>query len=254
MPNGNGTQAILMAAGVGSRLSAYTSKPKSALSVSGSHGQESTIIEHTLAMMGERDIKVNLVVGYRKDNVKQMLASYPIRYFDNPFYRITNSIASLWFARDALVEAHEAGQDVILGNADVFWGVGLMEKVLATDVENMLLADRTRVEVGDYFFNVDDEGTLLAYGKDLAVEQRNCEYVGIGKLRADFIPTFVDHLDKLIWAESYNMWWEDALYRFKDETPVHVVDVEGLFWGEVDTIEDYQRIVDFIAAHPEELA
>lgn len=243
-------QAILMAAGVGSRISAHTNKPKSTLAVS---DDNDTIIAHTLRMLQSNDFKINLIVGYRKDSVKAQLEGYEVNYFENPYYRITNSIASLWFAKDALIEAMENGQEVILGNADVFWGTELLEKILSDEHDCTMLADSHRVEVGDYFFNVDDNGILVANGKQLALEDRNCEYVGIAKISSAFLPTFIEHLDKLIWNEDYNMWWEDVLYSFKNESPVHVLDVEGRFWGEVDTLEDYQRIVDYIAEHPEEL-
>lgn len=41
------------------------------------------------------------------------------------------------------------------------------------------------------------------------------------------------------------MWWEDAIYSFVGERPVHVKDVAGSFWAEVDFIEDYERILEF---------
>ena len=239
-------QAILMAAGVGSRISAHTHRPKSTLDVSGSGD---TIIEHTLKILEKHDFKVNVVVGYRKENVKSLLKNHPVRFFENPFYRITNSVGSLWFARDALVKAQENGQDVVLANADVFFGEELLEKLLADEGGFVMLGDKTRTEVGDYFFKTDEEGTLLDNGKGMSEEDRSCEYVGIAKISAEMLPFFITQLDYLIWCEKYNMWWEDALYSFKELSPVKILDVDGLFWGEVDTIEDYQRILDYVSGH-----
>lgn len=252
-------QSILMAAGVGSRISAHTNLPKSTLTLSPHESKvvpsrgDDTIIAHTLSMLEKKGFRNNLVVGYRKEHVKDMLEGFDVRYFENPYYRITNSIASLWFAKSALLEAAEHSQDVVLGNADVFWGETILDLLLDESGSAIMLADRSRVEVGDYFFKVDDDGILLANGKDLAVRDRNCEYVGIAKLSASFIPAFVEHLDSLIWEERYNMWWEDVLYSYKQDAPVRVLDVDGRFWGEVDTLDDYHRIVSFLAGHPEEL-
>ena len=50
----------------------------------------------------------------------------------------------------------------------------------------------------------------------------------------------------LIEAEQYNCWWEDILYRCSAEQDVYVRDVAGHFWAEVDYIEDYERIMDYI--------
>lgn len=237
-------QAILMAAGVGSRISAHTNKPKSTLDTGGGD----TIIGHTLNMLNERDFKINMVVGYRKENVKSLLSEYDIRFFDNPFFRVTNSIGSLWFARSALEEASKNNQDIVLANADVFWSGKLLDKLLAFDGDFVLLGDRSRTEVGDYFFQIDDGGKLLDNGKGMDISKRSCEYVGAGKISARAVPQFIKQLDFLIWSEKYSMWWEDALYSFKDINPVTILDVEGDFWGEVDTIEDYQRILDYVNA------
>lgn len=248
-------QAILMAAGVGSRISAHTNKPKSTLSISENKSNKTdTIIGHTLDMLDRYDFKINLIVGYRKEIVKDQLSDFKVNYFENPYYRITNSIASLWFAKEALLEARDNNQPVILGNADVFWGEEILDEILADKSNAVMLADRTRVEVGDYFFNVSDEGILLDNGKQLKVEDRNCEYVGIAKIEPEFIDTFIAHLDELIWNEDYNMWWEDVLYSYKESTPVKVLDVNGLFWGEVDTLEDYQRIIDHLSGRCEKSA
>ena len=236
-------QAILMAAGVGSRISTYIHQPKSTLDL----GEDNeTIVEHTLKMLAERDFDVNMIVGFQKEKILDLLADYDVRFFDNPFYRATNSIGSLWFARQALVEAAEKGQDVILTNADVFWSHFLLDKLLADDSDFVLLADKSRVTVGDYFFKLDEDGYVIDNGKGMAVEDRSCEYVGVGKVSAKALPTFIEHLDALIWDEKYNMWWEDVMYSYKTTDPIKVIDTEGDFWGEVDTIEDYQRLLDYV--------
>ena len=242
-------QAILMAAGVGSRISAHTRKPKSTLTVGDSHD---TIIGHTIRMLEDHDFAVNIVVGYKKENVKSLLREFDIRYFENPFFRVTNSIGSLWFAREALVEAQANGQDVVLANADVYWSKELLEKLLADDHDLVLLGDKSRTDEGDYFFKADEDGTLIDYGKGMDPEERTCEYVGAGKVGNAALGNFIRQIDALIWREKYTMWWEDALYRFSNRTPVNILDVDGAFWGEVDTLEDYQRIIDHVLAEQQE--
>jgi choline kinase len=105
-----------------------------------------------------------------------------------------------------------------------------------------MLADRSRVSEGDYFFKVDARGRLLDNGKTLHRSDRSCEYVGVSIIPPRFLPTFLETLDQLIWEERYGMWWEDVIYSLKSKHWISVADVEGRFWGEVDTVLDYQRI------------
>lgn len=46
---------------------------------------------------------------------------------------------------------------------------------------------------------------------------------------------------------EYNYWWENTLYSIIDKVDVKVKDINGLFWGEVDTKEDYRRILNYVA-------
>ena len=228
-------KAIFMAAGVGSRLSSKTNRPKSTLEIG-----DDTIIAHTVRMMEDQP---NFIVGFQKEIIEQTLASFDdVAYYENPFYRVTNSIGSLWVARHCIEQAAKDGEDLLLANADVYWGEDILERLVAFDSPAVMLGDRTRCEDGDYFFHLED-GKITEYGKEMAPERRTCEYVGIAKIRADFLPTFLENLNTLIWQENYNMWWEDVLYRSCEKHPVDVVDVDGAFWAEVDYVYDYERIL-----------
>ena len=44
---------------------------------------------------------------------------------------------------------------------------------------------------------------------------------------------------------DYDLWWENVLYSFVGEEEVRTFDVDGVFWSEIDTIEDYRRVVEF---------
>ena len=170
-----------MAAGIGSRISRSISKPKSTLHVSGV-----PLIRRTVEMLISKGIEVAVVVGFKGDEVREALAGLNVRFFENPFYRVTNSMASLWFAREFF-----DGGDMILANADVYWGDGIYQSLMAGDNEVVMLGDESRVKTGDYFFKVVD-GVVVDYGKELSVKDRTTEYVGIARLKGDFTGTFVE--------------------------------------------------------------
>ncbi|MCL1984673.1 MAG: phosphocholine cytidylyltransferase family protein [Methanomassiliicoccaceae archaeon] len=229
-------KAILMAAGVGSRISRAVDKPKSALEIG-----NTTIIAHTADMLNRNGIDVNVVIGFMEDYVCKVLSGKKVRFFRNPFYRATNSIASLWFARELI----DGKEDIILANADVFWEQPILDTVMSEERDAMMLGDVSRAETGDYFFRTSDD-KITAYGKELKREERNTEYVGISKISKGFSLTFKERLEALIKKERYGLWWEDVLYEHLNETPIYVRDVNGKFWAEVDYIEDYERIKDYI--------
>lgn len=92
-------KAILMAAGKGSRISRHIGEnPKCTLDIGGI-----PLIRNTVEMLLANDIEVNMVVGYEKEIIYDVLDGLPVKYYYNPFYDVTNSIASLWFAKEALM-------------------------------------------------------------------------------------------------------------------------------------------------------
>lgn len=227
---------FLMAAGMGTRISSTTNMPKSLLDIGGG-----PLIEHTVDLLLKNNIEVNIILGYKGELIKDALKNYPVRYFENPFYRETNSIASLWFAREAISD----DADILLANADVFWQQDILNQLLACEDEVVLLADRTRRLTGDYFFQCDDR-CLIAYGKEMKEEDRTSEYVGIAKIKKTFIPKMVKQLNHLINEGDYNLWWENTLYSQIQEEPIMVEDIDGKFWSEIDVLSDYERIVNYV--------
>lgn len=52
-------------------------------------------------------------------------------------------------------------------------------------------------------------------------------------------------MEELISAGRHGMWWEDILYSFVGEKQIFVKDIKGMFWAEVDYVDDYERILKF---------
>ena len=228
-------KAILMAAGVGSRLAQNYNYPKSTMKIGGT-----PLIRRTVSMLKENGISVSMVVGYKKEIIQDLLKDFDVKYYYNPFFRVTNSLGSLWFAK----EEFDCKEDIVLANADVFWDQGIADIIKSDKNDAVLLGDKSRIDVGDYFFEL--EGDLIkGYGKELPPERRSCEYVGVAKLSENFVRPFLNNMKSLIDKEMYHLWWENALYEYSQQYPIHVRDVGGKFWGEIDSIQDYNRICTY---------
>lgn len=229
-------KAILMAAGKGTRISRTIDDTcKCTLDIGGI-----TLIRHTVEMLLKYDIEPHIVVGFNKWMIIKALDGLPVSYHENVFYSVTNSLASLWWAREELT-----GDSVILGNADVFWEDDVLDVLLNDKHDCVMLSDTSRVEQGDYLLNVQN-GKITAFGKGIDCHKANCEYVGLARLQGDFIPECKQQLEHMVAAQRHGDWWEQVLYNMIAKRPIWSVDIAGHFWAEVDFIEDYNRILDYI--------
>lgn len=228
-------KAILLAAGTGSRISRnIKSVPKSTLEIN-----HIPLIRRNVIMLLEKGIEVIVCVGYQKELIYEALCGLDVKYYYNPFFKVTNSIASLWFAKE------ELNDDVLIINADVYFGENILESIISDNRDCVLMSDRKRIEEGDYFFKL-KQGCIYKYGKELPVEERSCEYVGIGKVKASFIEKFKDRMNLLIESGKYDLWWENIIYSIADEESIETLDVDGEFWAEIDYFYDYERILSHI--------
>lgn len=236
-------KAFLLAAGRGTRISRMVQEiPKSTLPINGI-----PLIRLTVDLLKKKGMDVVVCVGYKNELIKKALQGCDVTYYFNPFYDVTNSIASLWFARE------EFGQDCLIINADVFFSEKILQMILDDERSVVMMVDKTRRKTGDYFFTTTDNGCIRRYGKDLPLQYRSCEYVGMSKLKANFVPIFVERMEKLINEFQHNKWWEDTLYSLADEKEyeINTKDVDGLFWSEIDYFDDYERILNYLAHQKE---
>ena len=105
-------KAVIMAAGVGSRISRNIDMPKSLLEVEGK-----SILRRTVEMLLKNGIQPAVIGGYQFGQIVENLKGLDVKLYENPFYRVTNSLGSLWFAREFIDEK----DSLLLANSDVFW-------------------------------------------------------------------------------------------------------------------------------------
>ncbi len=230
-------KVLLLAAGRGTRISRYLSgNPKCTVDI----GNEK-LIQYTIKMFNKKGITdIAMVLGYRDNIIKEVLKKYNLKYYYNPFFDVTNSIASIWFAKDFLF-----GDDIIIMNADVFLEEKLFDYILSKKDSPVMFADSSRKEEADYKFKYEN-GILLKYGKELEGDDISGEYVGIGRFNKEFMKSFITKLNEMINTQNHSVWWENVVYELTKMQEIKVDDVNNMFWAEVDYIEDYERILNFL--------
>ena len=236
-------KAILLAAGKGTRISRFIKDcPKSTLPINGR-----PLIRRTVEIFLKKGIEVIVCTGYKFELIEKALKGLDVTFIHNPFYAVTNSIGTLWLAKQFLDD------DVIVMNADVFFDKKILDDLIASKYECVAATDSSRIENGDYFFATNKNGYITKYGKELVLEERTCEYVGIIKINKSFVKTFNAKMDELVNNGEYNLWWENAVYSLADEgKKINTIDFNGYFWSEIDYFDDYERILAYLEDHPEE--
>lgn len=230
---------LILAAGRGTRISRYLEgKPKCMVDIGGK-----ALIQYTIDLLKSKGIKkIGIVLGYKDYIIRDFLKNQKIDFFYNPFFDVTNSIASCWFAKDFFVN-----EDTLIMNGDVFMDENILDQILEEKLNPVLFADETRKEEADYKLKYTDN-ILEKYGKELSGVDITGEYIGIAKISASFVEKFVDKLNQMINEQKHSVWWENVLYDLSSSTNIYVKDVNGKFWAEVDYIEDYQRIKNYVAS------
>ena len=231
-------KAIIMAAGIGKRLHALNiNKPKCLIRVG-----STTLIRRSVNLLVSKGISdITVIVGYKSDLIRNELNN-DVTYFENPDFHITNSIKSLWYAKDLLED------NVLLLNGDLFYEHEILDYAINQTNPVVMLADSTRIDKADYRFGFSGN-QINRFGKHLTNQETDGEYVGIVRIDQSFIKTFKQTLEDMITAGKSNIWWEDVLYSFIEKNiPIHYFDVAGTFWSEVDTLQDYNYLQNWITS------
>ncbi len=232
-----------MAAGVGSRISRHLhGQPKCCVKIEGK-----PLIQTTFELLHKKGLTdIGIVTGYSEQYIIDALKGFTYKKFYNPFFRVTNSIASAWFANGFIDENRE----LIIMNGDLFLEESILDIIMREEKSPVMFCDSSRIEDADYRFFWQDN-LLQKYGKELSNKETTGEYIGIGKLNPGDVGKFKQRVVAHVEAEEdYHCWWEDVIYRLIDEKEsVYVKDIAGNFWAEVDYIEDYERILEYVEQH-----
>ena len=231
-------KALIMAAGVGSRISRHLDgQPKCCVKVDGKE-----LIRHTVELLLAKGIgEIAIVTGYQRQFIFNALSGLEYKNYNNPFYDVTNSIASAWFARDFL----NPYDDYLIMNGDVFIEERVIDLITEVNGTPMFLADSSRIQGADYRFTWKNN-KLEKFGKELSDAETSGEYVGIAQIPSNSLEFMHKRLCELIDMQKHHFWWEDVFYQSLDKMDVNIKDIKGCFWAEVDYIEDYMRIAEYV--------
>lgn len=221
---------IFLMAGKGSRLHPLTLQyPKSLYKLD----KNTTVLKRMVSLINKYDAGADIVavVGFMKERIKEEIEG--ITFVENPFYEVTNSIASLWFAREYLDDSQ-----VTIINGDI-----VIEEKLAKDFWGSQLArpevfiDSSIKTTGDYNVQVSSD-KILVMSKDL--DDCYGEYAGITRLDKESASKLKQCIEKMVEDGMYDQWYENALVQmiFNEDFELFYKDIRDYKWTEVDCVSD----------------
>ncbi|MGH9764469.1 MAG: NTP transferase domain-containing protein [Blastocatellia bacterium] len=230
-------KAIILAAGRGLRLEAACGGvPKCLLDVGGQ-----SLIERQLSSIRTSGIKdIVVVVGFEADRVRAACGG-GVRFIENPIYDRTNSLYSLWLARNELPDGF------LVMNSDVLFHPVLLRRLLQSHYQDALLVSLQQENMpalGEEEMKARVDGhRLLDISKSMPAVDADGENVGIARFGADGAPLFVTLMNKMIDRGARKEWVPRVFQKFVDYRPLHVIETAGFPWIEIDFPEDYRRAV-----------
>ena len=216
-------RAIILAAGVGSRLQALSGgKPKCLVEVGGR-----PLILHQIEALADHGIGPVLVVaGYKAEEVRSVVGDRA-DFIVNDRYQETNSLYSLWLARE-----HMEGPFILL-NCDLFFSPEILERLLDAPA-NSLAYDSTSSRGREQTKIAVKDGRVVDIGKDVPPGSARGESLGTLKFDAEGAKAMFDAADRLIREGNERAWVIEATRAASTQVDIHAINVAGLAWTEID--------------------
>lgn len=223
-------QAVILAGGVGSRLEKMTGgRPKCLVEIGGR-----PIILHQLDALSDHGVgPVLMVVGHQHEAIREVVGQR-VEYLVNERFRDTNSLYSLWLAREWVKG------DFVLLNSDLLFDPEILSRlleepgsVLAYDSTSSRGREQTKVAIR--------ERRMADLGKDLPPSAARGESLGLLKFDATGMRAMLRVADDLIRGGHERAWVIEATRAACRIVPIFGVNIAGLRWAEVDFPHDLEE-------------
>ena len=247
--NKNKTKALIIAAGLGSRLKKHTENlPKCMLDFGGK-----TLLERQLEAYRDAGIEdISLIRGYKKEKIKYK----GIKYFENTDYQNNNVLNSIFYAENFI------NGNIIISYSDILFDTSVVQRTIESNHDISVVVDidwrgyyvgrkeHPISEAENVIFNSNNEVEKI--GKiNTGKEEVHGEFIGMIKLSNRGTEIFKQHfhrLKKIYWNKPFQrakIFQKAYLTDFIQELvdigiKVHCVIIES-GWKEIDTVEDYKK-------------
>ena len=231
-------KAIILAAGVGSRIRPMTNNcPKCLLRIGGI-----TILERMISQIQSCGIKdVIFILGYCQEQVKEVVKTkFPelnAYFVTNNHYAETNTGFSLMLAKDFIKNSAFVKFD-----ADVVFEKSILKKLIECNNANCLCIDKNiHLDAEEIKVIIDDQNRVINASKTVNPKAAAGESIGIEKMDSATAKLLFSELETMMKDKrNHQAYYEFAYNRLIEKSiPFYALDISGLKWTEIDTKEDF---------------
>tara|TARA_B100000941_G_C28497560_1_gene551936 strand:+ start:323 stop:1444 length:1122 start_codon:yes stop_codon:yes gene_type:complete len=247
----NETKALIVAAGLGSRLKKHTENlPKCMLDFKGK-----TLLQRQIQAYKDSGINdITVIRGYKKEKINYK----ELRYVTNDDFQNNNILNSIFYAEKVI------NGNIIIAYSDILFESNVVKRLMESDHDISVVVD---IDWKGYYVgrkdhplseaeNVifDSNNQVLKIGKiGTQKEEVHGEFIGMIKLNNRGTEIFKENfhrVKKLYWNKPFQRapifqksYLTDMIQELVDiGIKVHCVIIER-GWKEIDTVEDYQKAI-----------
>jgi 2-aminoethylphosphonate-pyruvate transaminase len=230
--------AVIMAAGIGSRFGAHTqTKPKGFVCVGG----KPMVVRSIENLISAGIEKIIIGTGYQSSYYEELrIANYELRNnceivcCKSDKYAETNSMYTLYYCGDLIGD-----NDFLLLESDLIYEPKALQILMNSEHSNAMLVTPPAKQQDGYYLFAGSDGYLSDCTTEIA-QKDECtgELVGIHKLSNHTYKKMRDWYGK-IWRQKPNLGYEYAMLEMSRQgEKIYLLKEEHLFWYEIDDEAD----------------
>lgn len=234
----NVTTAVILAAGLGSRLKGHTQyAPKGFIEVYG----QSLIERSIVALLASGVSSIIIGTGYLHEHFDSLKEKYPVTTFRSDDYATTGSMHTLFVLRQLI-----KGPFLLL-ESDLLYDRIAIDYLLEDPLHDIILASGMTDSGDEVFIQASSDNKLQQMSKDRSLLKHiTGELVGISKLSLEILMRMVTFSEAQFNNGNRMLNYEDALVGVSGMHPVHVKVIEDLVWCEIDDDNHLSRALNLI--------
>ena len=238
-------QAVILAAGKGTRLKAKTDTlPKAMIEIEGK-----PLLEYSLDALIEYGLSdVIMVVGFRHETISRRFGNQyrglNIQYVENDKYADSGSMYSLALVKDIIDD------EVLLLESDLLYESRAISLLLDSNRPNSVLVAGLSGSGDEVYICANDKQEITELGKQISVSSKQTamgELAGISRFQRNFLDFVFTVALEDFQNGKMNYHYEECVFRTSQQTiPIYAVPATDLAWVEIDTAEDLQKAQELI--------
>jgi choline kinase len=226
-------QAIIMAAGFGSRIAEVTNNiPKSFLEINGEK-----LIERAIRLLRERKITdITVITGYKSELFVELLDA-KINFVNNPLYFCTNVLGSFACGMGHLNE------NFIFIHADTIFDESILDDLISADHAPIIIPVDFKSCVEEEMKVTTKNGNVQLIHKSIELELAEGEFIGVAKIDKSILQPLKNAvIEELKEKANHQDYFEAALQNLIDKNyPIKCISTENRPWIEIDFPEDFSN-------------